>query len=86
MNNVGLQLTNTGRALRAETGAEHIYVFILSHHVDHLQIHRVPRNPGTPPEYWGLRLDKWPETRRGSEQDIVELNKKIRSRLPEEAL
>ena len=50
---VGLQLTRTSRALQAETGAEHIYVFVLGHHVDHLHIHIVPRYPGTPKSVLG---------------------------------
>lgn len=83
---VGLQITRTGHALLAATGAEHIYVFVLGHHIDHLHVHIVPRYPGTPRAYWGLRVDEWPEAPRGSEQAIIELNKSMRERLMEERL
>jgi diadenosine tetraphosphate (Ap4A) HIT family hydrolase len=83
---VGLQLTRTARVLQAETGAEHIYVFVLGHHVDHLHIHVVPRYPGTPRAYWGLHLDGWPGAPRGSRQAIHDFNTRMRYRLAEETL
>jgi histidine triad (HIT) family protein len=81
---VGLQLTRSARTLQAVTGAEHIYVFVLGHHIDHLHIHILPRYPGTPRDYWGLRVDEWPDAPRGSKQAIHDLNTRMRSRLAEE--
>jgi len=40
---------------------------------------------GTPREHWGLHVDEWPEAPHGSEQDILDLNNKMRVRLAEEA-
>src|ERR671933_439099 len=53
---LGLLVTRLSRALKTSEHAEHIYCFVLGDHVLHLHIHLVPRYPGTPREYWGLRV------------------------------
>ncbi len=81
---IGLLLAHTSRAVKAITEAEHIYLFVLGNHVDHFHLHVVPRHPGTPREYWGLRVDEWPDAPRGSEQEIILLCDKMRAWLAEE--
>jgi diadenosine tetraphosphate (Ap4A) HIT family hydrolase len=56
--NVGLLIAHLSRALKTSEGAEHVYMFVLGHAVPHLHIWVVPRYPGTPREYWGLRVDE----------------------------
>jgi histidine triad (HIT) family protein len=58
---LGLLVTRLSRALKACEGAEHIYSCVLGHDVPHMHIHVVPRYPGTPREYWGTRVDEWPD-------------------------
>lgn len=75
---IGLLVTRLSRALKATEGAEHIYAFVLGHHVPHLHIHVVPRYPDAPHEYWGIHVDEWPGAPRGGPQEIVALCKRIR--------
>jgi hypothetical protein len=67
--------------LRAVTGAEHIYLFVLGHKADHLHIWLVARYPGTPREYWPLRLDEWPEAPRGDAGAVAAFCERLRAEL-----
>lgn len=72
------------RALKAATGAEHIYAFVLGHGVPHLHIHLLPRYPDTPREYWGVRIDEWPQAPKGDVQRVSALCDQLRACLREE--
>jgi len=78
---LGLLVARLSRALKAGEGADHIYAFVLGHHVPHLHIHVVPRYPGTPREYWGLRVDEWPDAPRGGVEAITALCGRVRTYL-----
>ena len=60
---IGVTVNRFARALRS-AGAEHVYAFVLGDAVPHLHVHLAPRYPGTPREYWGTRLDEWPDAPR----------------------
>jgi histidine triad (HIT) family protein len=81
---VGLATSRLARALLNVLGAEHVYSFVLGHHVPHLHVHVVPRYPGTPREYWGLRVDEWPEAPTGSAEAVADLAERLRTWLAEE--
>jgi diadenosine tetraphosphate (Ap4A) HIT family hydrolase len=49
-------------ALKDVAGAEHVYSFVLGDGVAHLHVVLAPRYPGTPREYWGVRLRQWSGT------------------------
>lgn len=80
----GLLVIRLSRALKACTNAEHIYAFVLGHHVPHLHIHVLPRYPGAPPEYWGTHTDEWPDAPRGGIAEIEALCAQIRIYLEDE--
>lgn len=80
---VGLLVTRLSRALRMLQGAEHVYAFVVGHGVPHLHVHLLPRYPGTPREYWGMRIDEWPQAPRGSQTEIEILCARIRAYLEE---
>lgn len=80
----GLMASRLSRALKACTDAEHIYEFILGHHIPHLHIHILPRYPGAPREYWGTHTDEWPDAPRGGEQEIAALCERLRAYLETE--
>ena len=80
---IGLLVTRLGRALKTCEGAEHIYSFVLGHHAPHLHVFVVPRYPGTPREYWGTRVDEWPEAPRGGPQEVAALCARLRAYLEE---
>lgn len=78
---LGLMIARLSRALKATSEAEHIYAFVLGHGVPHLHVHLLPRYPGTPREYWGVRVDEWPAAPRGGQEQIQSLCDRLRARL-----
>ena len=52
--------------LRSDLGAAHVSCFALGGRADtartpaHLHVHVIPRYPGTPSDYWGAALSRWP--------------------------
>jgi diadenosine tetraphosphate (Ap4A) HIT family hydrolase len=78
---LGLLVSRLSRALKVSEGAEHVYAFVLGDHVAHLHVHLVPRYPGAPPQYWGVRVDEWPEAPRGGPAEIASLCDRLRSQL-----
>ncbi|MPZ84091.1 MAG: HIT domain-containing protein [Actinophytocola sp.] len=77
---VGRWVARAGRALRA-AGAEHVYSAVIGHHVDHLHQHLIPRYPGTPREYWWLRMEEWPQARLGDAAEVANVVRDLRARL-----
>ncbi len=75
---LGRLLSRLCGALRATEGAEHVYLAVLGDHVPHLHVHLLPRYPGTPRDYWGLRLDEWPEAPRADHQAITQVCERVR--------
>jgi histidine triad (HIT) family protein len=58
---IGRLMSSVARVQREALGAEHVYAFVFGDAVPHLHVHLAPRYPGTPLEYWGVRLNEWPE-------------------------
>ncbi len=78
---IGQMVSRLGRALKASEGVDHVYIFVLGDHVPHLHVHVVGRYPGAPREYWGVRVDEWPEAPRGREPEIAALVERLRFHL-----
>lgn len=78
---VGLVASRLAAALQASERAEHVYLFVLGAHVPHLHLWLAPRYPGTPREFWGLRLAEWPDAPKGGRAEIAALCERIRSHL-----
>lgn len=76
---IGLLTSRFSRALCRTAGAEHVYLFVLGHKADHLHLWLVPRYPGTPREYWGQRVDEWPNAPKGDETEIANLVARLKS-------
>jgi diadenosine tetraphosphate (Ap4A) HIT family hydrolase len=76
---VGALARRLSRSLKTVTQADHIYLFRLGHHVQHFHLWLIARYAGTPREYWGAKVDEWPDAPRGSASDIAALAGKIRS-------
>ena len=45
----------------------------------HLHLHLIPRYPGAPREYWGMRVDEWPDAPRGEAAEIAALCEQLRA-------
>jgi diadenosine tetraphosphate (Ap4A) HIT family hydrolase len=78
---VGWWCARASRALRDVSGAEHVYAAVFGDGVPHLHVHLLPRFPGTPREYWGTHVNKWPAARRGSAAEIGVLVEELRGYL-----
>lgn len=77
----GRLVARSGRAILAATEAEHVYAFVIGHGIPHLHLHLIPRYPGTPRQYWGQRIDEWPDAPRGDAARIEALCDRIRALL-----
>ena len=78
---VGWLTSRLAAALQATAGAEHVYVFVLGHHVPHLHVWVAPRYPGTPAQYQPWRLAEWPDAPRGGALEITALCDRVRAEL-----
>lgn len=78
---LGVMINRASRALRDLEGAEHVYSFIFGDSVDHLHVHLNPRYPGTPPEFWGAKLRRWPGGPRADLDGVAEICDRIRAAL-----
>ncbi|MBI2845016.1 MAG: HIT family protein [Chloroflexi bacterium] len=81
---LGRLVARLSRALKSTERAEHVYAFVLGHHVPHLHIHLVPRYPGAPRKYWGVHVDEWPEAPRGGSGEIKAMCGRLRAYLGKE--
>ena len=78
---IGSWSTRASRALRDVAGAEHVYAAVFGDGVPHLHVHLLPRFPGTPREYWGVHVNRWPEANRGTAAEIAHLVHQLRDYL-----
>lgn len=78
---VGRLARRLSRALKTVTRAERIYLFRMGHHMEHFHLWLVPLHPGTPREYWGVRVDEWPGAPFGDAEEIAKLCDQIRLEL-----
>lgn len=78
---IGVVIRDISQALKGSEAAEHVYVFVLGHHVPHLHVWIVPRFAGTPREYRGLQLFEWPELVKGNAHEVEALCDRLRLEL-----
>lgn len=78
---IGALVARLSRALKAELNAEHVYAFVIGDRVPHLHVHVIVRHPGAPQEYWGVRVDEWPDAPMGDEAEITALVARLRAHL-----
>jgi histidine triad (HIT) family protein len=76
---LGRMAARAAAALRDAGGAEHVYAAVISDAVRHIHLHLLPRYPGTPREYWWVRLDEWPGAPMGSAAEVDELAGRLRA-------
>jgi histidine triad (HIT) family protein len=75
---VGTLLMRLARALVESEGAEHVYSAVIGHHVPHLHVHVFPRYPGTPSEFWFMRVDDAPDAPKGGPAEIAAVTGRVR--------
>jgi len=84
---VGRVANELAAVLRAKLGADHVYVWAVGGAPEsertpaHLHVHLVPRYPGTPLEYQGAAVTRWPESPRVDEAAMRALVDQLREGL-----
>jgi len=78
---IGLYTSRLARALIHAEGMEHVYAFVIGDHVPHLHVHVIGRYPGAPHEYWGPKVDEWPQAPRGTEAEIAKVAARVQAAL-----
>jgi len=79
---IGRVIRDVSRALKDVLNAEHVYVFVIGHHVPHLHVWVVPRYPETPHEYRGTDVFEWPGRPDGTQAAVVQLCERMRAAMP----
>ena len=80
---IGLYVSRVAKALLQTEGMEHVYSFFIGDGVPHVHVHVIGRRPGAPREYWGPRVDDWPDAPRGGETEIAQVAARLRKYLSE---
>jgi len=80
---IGLFITKVAKALIQTQGMEHIYTFVIGDAVPHVHVHVIGRYPGAPKEYWGTKVDEWPNAPKGGEMEISQLVDRMRTYISE---
>lgn len=75
---IGLYTSKLARALMQMESVEHVYSFVIGDGVPHVHVHVIGRYPGAPREYWGAKVDEWPEAPRGGEAEIAQVSARLR--------
>jgi hypothetical protein len=44
-----------------------------------VHVHVLPRYPGAPREYWGVRVDEWPDAPRGGPAEMADVCARLRA-------
>jgi diadenosine tetraphosphate (Ap4A) HIT family hydrolase len=78
---IGRMVARISHVLKMIDGVVHVYAFVIGDRVDHLHIHLVPRYSGAPREYWGVRVDEWPDAPRGGPDQVAGLCERMRTNL-----
>ena len=76
---IGLYISRVAKALLQTEGMEHVYSFFIGDGVPHVHVHVIGRYPGAPREYWGPKVDDWPEAPRGGEAEIAQVAARLRT-------
>jgi diadenosine tetraphosphate (Ap4A) HIT family hydrolase len=80
---IGLYTSRIAKALLHTEGMEHIYIFVIGDGVPHVHYHVIGRYPGAPREYWGPRVDEWPDAPKGNAPEIKQVADRLRAFLKE---
>lgn len=80
---IGLYTSRIAKALLHTESMEHIYIFVIGDGVSHVHYHVIGRYPDAPREYWGPKVDEWPEAPKGAEAKIEQVAERLRNFLME---
>jgi diadenosine tetraphosphate (Ap4A) HIT family hydrolase len=69
---LGLLIKEVLKLLLNDENVEHIYTWVFGDALEHMHIWIVPRYVNTPKEFWGVKLDEWPDAPKGGALKIKE--------------
>jgi len=76
---IGVYTSRIAKALMHTEGMEHVYIFVIGDGVPHVHYHVIGRYPDAPREYWGPRVDDWPDAPKGTEAEIEQVAERLRA-------
>lgn len=76
---IGLYTSRVAKALLHTESMEHIYSFVIGDGVPHVHVHVIGRYPGAPREFWGPKVDEWPDAPKGKEREIEQVAARVRT-------
>ncbi|MBA4385378.1 MAG: HIT family protein [Anaerolinea sp.] len=74
---IGLYIKRVSKALLSTLDMDHVYSFIIVDGVPHMHVHVIGRYRGAPREYWGSKVDEWPDAPKGDETEIARLTESL---------
>jgi len=80
---IGVYTSRIAKALLHTMSMEHIYIFVIGDGVSHVHYHVIGRYPGAPRQYWGPKVDEWPEAPKGDATKIERVADRLRAFLKE---
>lgn len=75
---IGLYVKRVSKALLNTLDKDHVYSFLIVDGVPHVHLHVIGRYRGAPREYWGAKVDEWPDAPKGSEAEIEALTHRLK--------
>jgi histidine triad (HIT) family protein len=76
---IGLYTSRMARGLMETTGVEHVYSFVIGDGAPHVHVHVIGRYPGAPREFWGIKVDEWPDAPKGDADEIGRVVAQLRN-------
>ncbi len=80
---IGLWISRVAKALLQTESMEHVYSFFIGDGMPHVHVHVIGRYPGAPREYWGQKVDEWPNAPKGGDAEIAQVADRLRQYLSE---
>jgi diadenosine tetraphosphate (Ap4A) HIT family hydrolase len=78
---IGYYISMLARALKKVLRVAHVYSFVIGDHIPHVHVHVIGRYPGALREYWGMKVDEWPDAPQGTPEEIGGVVARIREYL-----
>lgn len=76
---LGIYRQRTAQALIDTLGMVHVYSFVIGDGVPHFHEHVIGRYPDAPREYWGSKVDEWPQAPHGSNEEITRVSNELKN-------